>query len=364
MFSFIFFFGLILLTFYVALMYKNDAIMLLVYMEAAFFVFSFFMTWLKKITTKAWIDIPINISEAGKENLVKLKIINYSPIEIKRVQALLEVRDTMAGSVKKTWMKLSRVSKGENNYVQNIVFDGVGNYEIELKKIRVYDSTGLIYGTVKVKDVEKIQIMPELYDVPVKLTLATKNFYGEAEVYDEEKKGASNEELFKIREYQKGDRLQRVHWKMTAKQDEIMVKEQSYPKSCPVIMCMDYKKSAKNSVDVKDYIEVVASISFAMMDAGCPHFAVWYDVEESDIKRLRVDDEESFFFFLGVLMSVKWTKAKETVLERYKEKYRSEMYVWDIEVKEDLQIVKGDDFKVQVDKKNIKDSLSQIELML
>ncbi len=364
MFSFFTVFVLILLTIYVSLMYKNDAIMLLVYMEAAFFVLSFFTIWYRKITTKAKLEVPIGISESGKDNLVKIKVKNYGISQIKRMQVYISVLDTLTGAKRRGWMKISDALRGENNYVQNIKFNGVGNYEICLEKLRVYDVTGLMYGSVKVKSIEKIQILPELFDVPVKLTLATKNFYGEAEVYDEERKGINNEDLFKIREYQKGDRLQRVHWKMTAKQDEIMVKEQSFPKSCPVIFCLDYNKKIKKAVNIKEYIEVAASISFAMMDAGCQHYVVWYDSEELDVKRIRVGDEESFFMFLGVLMNIKWAQPKEAVLVRYKEKYRSEIYVWDMVLKEDLSLKKGQDVLGILDEKNIEESLSQVELLL
>ena len=99
--------------------------------------------------------------------------------------------------------------------------------------------TGLLFFHVKCKSTGKIQILPELYEVPVFLTSATKNFYGESDLYDEQRSGYDKNEIFGIRTYQKGDRLQNVHWKLSAKQDELMVKEESLPKSCPVVLFLN-----------------------------------------------------------------------------------------------------------------------------
>ena len=40
-------------------------------------------------------------------------------------------------------------------------------------------------------------------------------------------RGYDPSELFDVREFQNGDRLQSVHWKLSARTDELMVKELS-----------------------------------------------------------------------------------------------------------------------------------------
>ena len=212
----------------------------------------------------------------------------------------------------------------------------------------------------------KIQVLPQLHDVMVRLTAATQNFYGESDVYEEHSPGYDNSELFQVREYRAGDRLQNIHWKLTAKQEELMVKEHSLPKACPVLLFLNYypKTGKRERLRLLKFIETAASLSFSIMDAGCPHYVVWYDAAEQDVMRLRIDDEESLFYFLGLLMKIRFGKAKEDFMQRYKDKYRMEPYVWELSLDERLQLKKGGELVTKFSARKLEESLSQIELLL
>ncbi len=362
--SFLSLFATIVVTIYVALMYDNSAIMLLVYLEAAFLVVSLGYLVYRRYTLKASIEVPIGISEVGKENMVKICITNNSRIPMMRLKAKVIVEDTLSGLKRKCWVKLDEVVTGENEYIRNVILPMAGNYEVSIKKLRIYDFSGLLYINIGIRSTDRVQVMPQLYDVPVRLTMAIKNFYGEADVYDENTPGHDKSELFQIREYQKGDRLQSVHWKMTAKQDEIMVKEHSLPKSCPVIFFLDFTPNSKLKDRVMCYFEMAISMSYSIMDAGCPHYIVWFDVSEGDIKRLRVDDEESLFYAMTSLMKVKWEKSNEDIVIRYKDEFPHEPYLYGLTFNEKLELKKDGEIYATFSGKDIEKSLSEVEILL
>lgn len=378
MLSFGILFDLIILTIYLALMYENAAIMLLVYMEAVLMIAGFLFLLYRRFTVKGKLAVPVGISEAGKENLVRITVNNKGLLDVNRAKALVVVHDTMGGRRRKYWMKLAELPRGESSFIRSIVFLRAGNYDVTLKKLRVYDLTGLLYRDIPVRSTVNVQVLPELHMAPVRVTMAVKNFYGEADVYDEHSPGHDNSELFQVREFQAGDRLQNVHWKLTAKQDELVVKERSLPKSCPVVLFLNArpgkwfgKRSGKwfgkyfgKQQDMLPYLEAAAGLSLSIMDAGCSHYIVWYDAEEADIRRIRVDDEESLFYFIGTLMKVRWTEPKEDIILRYGEKYRMEPYVWGLSLDESLTLKKGDDVLARYDRRQLEKSLAQVELVL
>ena len=354
-------------TLYFALVYESATVMLVCYAEAVFFVFSLAWLLFRKITVRGRLEVPVGISEPGKENLVKLVICNKSRIPVQRMKALIVVRDSFGGRVKRTWHKVAKASGGETGLMQGISFSASGNYTLVLKKLRIYEGTGLLYTTVSLKkeNTAQVQVIPVLRDVPVRLTAATRNFYGEADVYDDFFPGHDTSEVFQIREYQRGDRLQNVHWKLTAKQEELMVKEHSLPKSCPVVLFLAYRPGKKKKQrTLVPFLEIAASISFSVMAAGCPHYVAWFDSAEQDVKRLRVEDEESLFFFLGILMRLVWETPKEDIIRRYREKYRQEPYVWGLSLDENLILKKEDGVLANLSERNPQEMLSQIELLL
>lgn len=353
-------------------MYGNETIMLLVYIEAALFVVSFLSLLLRRFKIGADLEIPVGIAENGGEGMIKLTVTNKGKAPIARMKALLIILDVARGKKKCRWVKLPAIpggipeSESKYEFIRNIRFYGTGKYTVTLKKIRFYDITGLFYSNMRVNKTTQIQVLPKLYDMPVQITAATKYFYGESDVYDEHSPGYDNTELFQIRAYQRGDRIQSIHWKLSAKQEDIVVKERALPKACPVILFLDFNpvgkgKKAKRQLS---FIDAVASISYSMMDNGCAHFVAWYDKEKMDVERIRVDDEESLFYFIGTLMKIKWIKANEDLKQRYADKYHSEPYVWAFSVDEKLQLKREDKLLLQLNEKNLKKSLSQIELTL
>ena len=350
------------ITLYIAFMYHSTAMMLLFYVEAALFVVAFISMIIRCIKIRGYIEVPVGIAERGKESLVKLVITNPCLLPVNRLQALVVVHDVMRGRKKRYRMTLPAVPRGESEYIRSVSFSGTGNYEIYLKKLKMYDITGILSWSIPVKKQGAVQVMPELHVVPVRLTQATKNFYGEADVYDENQPGHDKSELFQVREYHPGDRLQNVHWKLTAKQDELIVKEYSLPKACPVILFLSYRPGKKKQLLY--FLETVSSLSFSLMDAGCPHYIAWYDGAAADVMRIRVDDEESLFYMIGVLMRVHWVRCKEDIRHRYRDKYRQEPYVWALTLDEKLQLYKEKELLTKYSGKKLSSSLGQMELLL
>lgn len=364
--SFLVLAGSILLTGYFAMMYESAELMLLVYLQAALFVLSFFTVIFRKCTIRGSLDVPVGIAEPDKENLVKLVITNKGFLPMARLEALVTVEDECTGRRTKEWMKTGTVLRGETVFVRSVAFSGTGTYKVRLKKLKVYDFTGLFSGKVRAKAERKVQVMPRLHQIPVRLSLSVRNFFGEAEAYDDMFPGHDNSELFDVREYRKGDRLQNIHWKLTAKQDELMVKEHSQPKACPVVLFLDVHstKRMKRKERMLPYLEAAAALVFSLVDAECPHYVVWFDKALQDIVRLRVDDEELLFYFLNLLMDIEWTQPKEDIILRYREKYKREPYVWGISLDETLVLKKDDEVLAQLSEKDIVQSLSQVELVL
>ena len=68
-------------------------------------------------------------------------------------------------------------------------------------------------------------MLPELDAVAVQVSERVRRYFGEAESYDDFQPGTDVSQIFDVREYRPGDRLQRIHWKLSAKSDGLLVRE-------------------------------------------------------------------------------------------------------------------------------------------
>lgn len=98
-----------------------------------------------------------------------------------------------------------------------------GTLDFSLKYLKVHDYLHLMVFRVRLDQSAEAAVLP--VPVHVEVPLEHRNPISEdGEKYDPYKSGDDPSEVFDIREYRQGDRLSRIHWKMTAKEEELMVK--------------------------------------------------------------------------------------------------------------------------------------------
>ncbi|MFQ9511441.1 MAG: hypothetical protein ACLRZ7_11115, partial [Lachnospiraceae bacterium] len=83
-----------------------------------------------------------------------------------------------------------------------------GRVRFEVKKVKVMDFFGLFCFYKKVRNPIDITILPKLLFMEAELTEKTKTFRIDSDEFDPHKPGDDSSEIFQIREYKSGDRLQ------------------------------------------------------------------------------------------------------------------------------------------------------------
>lgn len=99
----------------------------------------------------------------------------------------------------------------------------IGKYDIRCKKAAIRDLLGIVEVAVPVESDCEMTVLPR---IDQEETLETSGFLsGMSETEESREKGHDFSEVNDIREYVPGDKLRDIHWKLSAKQGELMVKE-------------------------------------------------------------------------------------------------------------------------------------------
>lgn len=237
-----------------------------------------------------------------------------------------------------------------------------GRYEINVSDVRVYDAFRMFYIRKRVNEKAYIYVLPQCYPVAVEVTKKTRDFVSDSDVYHADVRGDDASETFQIREYRPGDRMTNIHWKLTARQGEIMVRDTSRSMSCPVIICMNLNgRGCKNyGQSMSVALESMVSISFALIEVKVPHFIAWYDTEEMTITRYRIMKEEDVYDAAARLSYVDARYSDDCdVIGLYRDKYRGEDYTSFIDIDMDGNIVCGYDTN-HVEFRTLKSDLGNI----
>lgn len=111
-----------------------------------------------------------------------------------------------------------------------------GSYTAQIMRMSVFDPLKLIRLTKKAETSTQLVILPRR--IPLQeLGLISG---GEAGGVPEASRGSDREELSHVREYISGDIVQLIHWKLTAKLDELMIKQYDSTGDRRCVMLMDF----------------------------------------------------------------------------------------------------------------------------
>ena len=364
--------GIVLLVvtgcFYLGILYTNTVILTIAYALLVLLGISMLELCYRFFTMRCYIDVPISMTEEGRPVNALVKIRNKSILPAGKVEVKIESKNVFQKKGNVQWIILPNVTIGEQKHGISLEIKGAGCHDIFVKQMKIHSMFGLIYLTKKCRDFSSVMILPNIHSINVQVTEGVRNFIGDADVYDEFRPGHDSGETFEIREYREKDKLQSIHWKLSAKMDELMVKENSLPKACAIVLMLEFqpverKKGQRKNWDASAYLELAASMSFALMEEKCPHFVAWYSTEKEGIRRIRVDDEESFYLFLDAYLR-EALPIKKDIRKQYREDYKNEWYLHDIALNQKLEIYKNGEFLTRLEEKKIKDECEKLELLL
>lgn len=358
---------LIALLLYVAALYESTALAALAFLLIALVLMALVILIWRFFALEVFIEMPMSLCESDRPAGVQFRLHAKKHLLGKtRLRVRVAGRQLPGKKTTGKWIWLSAPSSGEETVRKEVTMHYAGGYEYCLRKVRIYDWTGWFYLTKRLNQTVSVQLLPKVHVLPLELSGAVNNFYGEAEVYDDLRHGSDNSQTFQIREYVPGDRLQNIHWKLSAKSDEWMVKEQSQPKGCSIVLLLGAHKNEKQTPVQRDhFLQIAAALSFALVDAQCPHIVSWYDDTVKDMVRMRVDDEEGFFEWQLRYLLVRQSPADMDVEERYKKKYQSERYIHWLRVEPELKLyLDGRLFYAFAKRGSLKEELERLHLCL
>lgn len=349
---------IVAVVFYGAVIYHSGEVALLSYAGVGFMLFALITICISGQGLQGSLKVPINLTGQGQSVKVFLDKTRKGKKYAGKVVFLLHIENTTLKQRKVIKQSVSGDGKG----TFQLIPESAGNYEISLNRILVYDLSGMFCWPKSRKEATNVVVLPDFYPVNVRLTEAVRNFVGEAEIYDTLRSGDDASEILKLREFQEGDKLKNIHWKLSAKMDELMVRENSLPKACSTVLLLETGTGKGKNPDA--YFKAAASLSFSMMDKECPHYVAWQSRRYQDIKRIRVDSEESFYEFLLYLLQDFDIDSKENCLERYQEKYSAEVLLHYLVLKPELVLYEKDFVIADLNQKDLEKALGELELIL
>lgn len=321
--------GIFLLTVYVEIMYTEFYGITLLAFEILLFLAMFFLSWYLKRMVKAGLEVRIPAAHKGDEIQVELNIWNKGFLPATKMYFLVAAENPCASRSVRIPVMAGVSARRKNRVLCSAAAEYCGRYHFRVAKGKVWDYLGLFSRRIRCEEDAYVNVLPEFYRMEIGVSERTKHFPVDGDEYDTHRSGDDPSEIFQIREFRDGDTLQRVHWKMSAKADELMTKELGLPVGYSVLLLVDFHmgKEEKGRLAKMDAVfEAAAALSYSMQQAGVRHFASWFDVKDGGIRRVGIRGEDHVYEMADRLLGAQPYAQEIDLLQEYQEKYPGERF--------------------------------------
>ena len=179
--------------------------------------------------------------------------------------------------------------RGVKEYTYNFSFDYCGIYHIIAEEIRVYDMLGIVY--IFLPPVEAhAAVMPKEHEVPVSDERLALN--RQEENFNDPTKGYDVSEIKELREYRDGDKLSQVHWKLSTKSEDLIVKE--YERQAGTCIVISLTGDFSSLPEINEYYELLNSFGRSLLKEQYYFELVYLDREEQALVRRNIDNSYDF----------------------------------------------------------------------
>ena len=113
------------------------------------------------------------------------------------------------------------------------------------------------------------------------------------------RKGDDPSILFDIRSYIPGDRLQRIHWKLTARQDELMVKEYGETVDKQIHILLELYQKEEQTEELEDIIAGFYSLGLLLLQEREKFFVYWWNLSVGQLESGFIQEEEDLYEVLS-----------------------------------------------------------------
>ncbi len=301
---------------------KRSAFIILFVIVLVPLFYSLFSWFLAKRGFRAYFETNSMTLEKNKKAEIKVKLECLSKTCAgNRVRVFISIYNGMGKRIfrgrKKLYLTLEK---------QTALFEFMPKYsgvhKIVLEKVRVYSGFSLFCSTVHPEDQLSFMIMPEYKEFPVQTGIFYEEKEGESEQFSVRKSGNDPSELYDIRLYRPGDKMNRINWKFSAKNNELMVQDYGFPIACDLAVFFDVS-AEKDLQKIESALEILYYLMVHFTLEKKLFYVIWKDCKEQ-VKRTMISGSEDIYEAFQKLFRADMTDGKTGIEDMYDAQFESE----------------------------------------
>lgn len=271
----------------------------------------------KKIVVS--LSVPDSVVNKNEPMKVSIVVDNKAIIPVSCVKVIVSYENTYEHLKQYQTFNLSVDSKSTQTINFTLSSVHTGTVQVGLKKVYIYDFLRIFHHTYRKNGTVGIKVFPEVCMMESNPSIAQQDFL-DSEIFSKTKSGDDPSEVFDIREYKEGDKIHRIHWKLSSKRDVVMVKEYSLPIACNIgiMVSLELRADIMDRMQYYDaLLSVVASISYQLLMNEQLHFITWYEEKRDNYVCASVENLDELYSAIYQLLEVQTGNGENKIISMH-----------------------------------------------
>ena len=260
------------------ILYIWDFALVLLIVMIALPILMFVTTWITKRMISVEFAVKDKNASKNKDFSVQLVVNNRSIFPIGKAEAHIIYYNVFSNQTSSFDLYLPIQPRNSQRVTFQLRSKFCGIIKIKTSYLNIYDPLRIFKFKTGRNINTEVVIMPEGHEVSG-IVHYSDRVNEESDMFSEYRSGDDPSEVFDLREYNPGDKLNRIHWKLSSKKDEFIVKEYSLPIDVPCSLFLDLKCYKDNDLTLPVFdtlIETFLSISQFLLDNERCHSVTFY----------------------------------------------------------------------------------------
>lgn len=279
--------------FYVLYIWDFSLVLLIVI--ASMPIIMFVMLLITKLLIKVEFSVRDHTFVKNEPIDVQLCIENKSIFPVGKAEALIEYYNVFNNEINSLELHFPIQARNRQRLTFQLSSKFCGIVKIRSVHITIFDPLRIFKFKVG-KDIrEDLVIIPQGHDINGSV-IASDRPNDDSLFFSENRPGDDPSEVFDLREYEPGDKLNRIHWKLSSKKDDFIVKDYSFPVDSPVTLMINLHCCEDSEYTLPMYdtlIEALVSVSQLLIENERIHTVIYYNGVKDEFTECMVSDDET-----------------------------------------------------------------------
>lgn len=283
---------IICIFFYILYLWNFSLVLLIIFVSLP--IILFITTFITKRSIKTDFSLQSKITQKNTSFPVQLCITNKSIFPVGKAEVHIEYYNIFNNQIN----ELELLVPIQLLNTQRITFQLSSKYcgilKIKSAYINIYDPLKIFCFKTGKNITTEIAVMPEIHEINGSISY-TDCETEESSMFSENTAGDDPSEIFDLRDYVNGDKLNRIHWKLSSKKDDLIVKDYSMPIDVPCMLFLNLKcyEDSEYTLPVFDtLIETLISLSQFLIENERIHTIVYYNSSMHEFCEINITSSE------------------------------------------------------------------------